>query len=352
MEKVMIAMSGGVDSSVCAKIVKDKGYDIVGGTMHLFDKTNKIFYPEQNGYNESKDAQSVADALGVEFFIFDLQEEFKKHVIEPFIESYENAGTPNPCLYCNKELKFGLLIDKALEMGCDYVATGHYAHIVFENGRYKLKKATDLTKDQSYVLYSLTQNQLAHTMFPLGNLTKEQVKEIAKDCNFVTAGKKESQDICFVPDGDYVEFMRRYTGKSYPDGNFIDKENKVLGRHKGIVNYTIGQRKGLGIALNKPVYVCDKCAKTNTVTLGDNDDLFKTEVFVEDFNWLSIPQPESEIKASAKIRYNMKEQPCTVVPLENGKVKIIFEQPQRAITKGQASVVYDGDYIIGGGIIE
>lgn len=352
MKKVMIAMSGGVDSSVCAKIVKDKGYDIVGGTMHLFDKTDKLFYPDESGYNDTKDAKSVADMLGVDFYVFDFKEEFKKHVIEPFINSYETAGTPNPCLYCNKELKFGMLIDKAVEMGCDYIATGHYAHIVFENGRYKLKKAIDITKDQSYVLYSLTQEQLEHTMFPLGNLTKDEVKEIAKDCNFVTAGKKESQDICFVPDGDYVGFMCRYTGKNYPEGNFVDKDNNILGKHKGIVHYTIGQRKGLGIALNKPAYVCNKNSVENTVTLGDNEDLFKADVYVSDFNWLSIAKPDGEIKASAKIRYNMKEQPCTVIPLDNDKVKIVFDEPQRAITKGQAAVVYDGDYIIGGGIIE
>ncbi len=353
MEKVMIALSGGVDSSVCAKLLKDKGYDIVGGTMQLFDKKDSLFCPDGEGYNDAKDAKSVADVLGIDFYLFDLKNEFKKYVIEPFIDSYEHAGTPNPCLYCNKHLKFDLLIEKAKELGCDYIATGHYAHIVYENGRYKLRKAKDLKKDQSYVLFSLTQEQLSHTLFPLGDLSKPEVKEIAKDCNFITAEKKESQDICFVPDGDYVGFMKRYTNKDYPNGNFVDKDGNVLGKHKGIVNYTIGQRKGLGIALNKPAYVCDKNANDNTVTLGDNEDLFKTEVLVENFNWLSIEKPDSEIKALAKIRYNMKEQPCTVVALDDNNVKLIFDEPQRAITKGQGAVVYDeNDFVLGGGFIK
>ena len=351
MEKVMIAMSGGVDSSVCAKIIKEKGYDIIGATMHLFDKTDKLFYPLQDGYNEAKDAKAVADALGVDFYVFDLKEEFKKHVIEPFIDSYENAGTPNPCLYCNKQLKFGVLIDKAIEMGCDFVATGHYAHIVYEDGRYKLKKATDLTKDQSYVLFSLTQDQLSHTLFPLGNLSKEQVKEIAKDCNFVTAGKKESQDICFVPDGDYVGFMCRYTGKNYPQGNFVDKDNNILGKHKGIVNYTIGQRKGLGISAKEPLYVLAVEPDENKVVLGSNDELFSTTLDAHDLNLIAIDKVTEPMRVKARVRYRHIEQWATVTQPDEDTLHVVFDEPQRAITKGQAVVLYQDDVVIGGGTI-
>ena len=353
MKKVMVALSGGVDSSVCAKLLKDKGYNIIGGTMELFDKNNSVFNNNSTNNSDYKDAKSIADKLNIDFYAFNCNEDFKKYVILPFIESYENGGTPNPCLNCNKYLKFDLLIKKALLLNCDYIATGHYAQIEYKNSRYKLKKAKDLKKDQSYVLYSLTQEQLSHTLFPLGNLTKEEVKQIANDNEFITANKKESQDICFVPDGDYVSFIKRYTNKDYPIGNFIDKNSNILGKHKGIINYTIGQRKGLGIALNKPMYVCDKNSISNTVLLGDNIDLFAKNVIIEKFNWLRIEKPNKQINAYAKIRYNMQEQPCTVYAIDDYNVKIIFDEPQRAVTKGQGAVLYDAQgYVLGGGIIK
>ena len=344
MEQVrtLIGMSGGVDSSVAAHLLKTLG-PCTGVTMHLYG----------NAEQSIADAQAVCHTLGMEHLVWPLQEEFEQLVIQDFIRAYERGLTPNPCIRCNGTLKFGILLDKALELGFDAVATGHYARIRRdpESGRYLLYKAMDQKKDQTYFLACLNQHQLSHTRFPLGELTKDQVRAIAEEQSLINARKRDSQDICFVPDGDYVAFMERHTGKTYPCGNYIDANGTVLGKHRGAVCYTIGQRKGLGIALGAPAYVCGKDMQKNTVTLGPNEALFSDTLLARDFNWIPFPAPDQPMRVGAKIRHSQFEQAATVYPEENGFVKVVFDQPQRAISPGQAVVLYDGDMVIGGGTI-
>ncbi len=350
MSRALIAMSGGVDSSVSAVLMQQQGYECVGATMTLFTQQNS----EGNCGSEdnAKDARSVAERLSMEHYVYPMENIFADCVIKPFIDIYEKGATPNPCIRCNRYLKFGALFNKAQELSCDKIVTGHYARIEEKGGRFLLKKAKNTAKDQTYVLYFLSQHQLAHIGFPLGDFeSKDEIRAIAEKHGFVSAHKKESQDICFVPDGDYMAFIEGYTGKSYPSGNYCDLQGNVLGTHKGVVGYTVGQRKGLGIALGKPVYVCGKCAETNTVFLGDNEDLFSSELIAEDVNLIPFDKIEGEMRLSAKIRYNQKEQPATVVQLPDGKIKVKFDTPQRAVSKGQAVVLYDGDYVVGGGTI-
>lgn len=351
-KKAIIAMSGGVDSSVAAFLMKDKGFDCIGATMKLYDNDDIMEIGEKTccSLDDIEDARSVANRLSMPYYVFNFEDDFKEKVIDKFIATYENGGTPNPCIDCNRHLKFKRLFQKMQELGFDYVVTGHYARVEENNGWFYLKKGVDEAKDQSYVLYSLTQNQLAHIQFPLGTYSKTEIREIAENHNFLNARKKDSQDICFVPDGDYAKFIEGYLGKTYPKGNFIDINGNVLGEHQGIIRYTNGQRKGLGVAFGKPMYVADKNVKDNTVTLCTNEELFSAELIADDFNWL-IPNPAKEIKCSARVRYNMKEQPATVYTLENGNVKIVFDAPQRAITRGQAAVLYDGETVLGGGTI-
>lgn len=351
-KKAIIAMSGGVDSSVAAFLMKDKGFDCIGATMKLYDNDDIMESGEKTccSLDDIEDARSVANRLSMPYYVFNFKDDFKEKVIDKFIATYENGGTPNPCIDCNRHLKFKRLFQKMQELGFDYVVTGHYARVEENNGWFYLKKGVDEAKDQSYVLYSLTQNQLAHIQFPLGTYSKSEIREIAENHNFLNARKKDSQDICFVPDGDYAKFIEGYLGKTYPKGNFIDINGNVLGEHQGIIRYTNGQRKGLGVAFGKPMYVADKNVKDNTVTLCTNEELFSAELIADDFNWL-IPNPAKEIKCSARVRYNMKEQSATVYTLENGNVKIVFDAPQRAITRGQAAVLYDGETVLGGGTI-
>lgn len=351
-KKAIIAMSGGVDSSVAAFLMKDKGFDCIGATMRLYDNDDIMESGEKTccSLDDIEDARSVANRLSMPYYVFNFKDEFKEKVIDKFIATYENGGTPNPCIDCNRHLKFKRLFQKMQELGFDYVVTGHYARVEKQNGWFYLKKGVDAAKDQSYVLYSLTQNQLAHIQLPLGTYSKTEIREIAENHNFLNARKKDSQDICFVPDGDYAKFIEGYLGKTYPKGNFIDINGNVLGEHQGIIRYTNGQRKGLGVAFGKPMYVADKNVKDNTVTLCTNEELFSPELIADDFNWL-IPNPAKEIKCSSRVRYNMKEQPATAYILDNGNVKIVFDEPQRAITRGQAAVLYDGDTVLGGGTI-
>ena len=282
----------------------------------------------------------------------DLQDDI--NVIDRFVDAYEHGVTPNPCIDCNRYLKFEKLYLRMQEMQMDTIVTGHYARVAYDetSGRYLLKKGLDGSKDQSYVLYNLTQEQLAHTQFPVGELSKHRVREIAEEHGFLNADKPDSQDICFVPDGDYAAFIERYTGKQYPHGDFIDESGRVLGEHQGLIRYTIGQRRGLGIAAGKPVYVCRKSVADNTVTLSDSASLFSTRLTARDFNWIAFAQPpEHPIRVAAKPRNRAKEAPATAEAHPDGTVTITFDQPQRAITTGQAVVLYDGDTVIGGGTI-
>lgn len=342
----MIAMSGGVDSSVAAYLCKEQGYSCIGATM-------KLYGSEEQLTNQISDAAAVAKRLDMPFYAFDCANDFEKKVIDDFISCYEQGLTPNPCVTCNRCLKFGTFLRHAEEMGCDYIVTGHYAKITQngETGRYLLKKAATAEKDQSYFLAQLDQNQLSHTLFPLGELTKPEVRQIAEEQGFINARRKDSQDICFVPDGDYVAFIRRHTGKTYPQGQYLDTAGNVVGTHQGAISYTLGQRKGLGIALGQPMYVCAKDMAKNTVTVGTNEELFHTTLRANYWNWIAIPDLAAPLRVFAKARSRMMEQPATVYPEENGFARVVFDEPQRAITPGQAIVLYDGDTVIGGGTI-
>ena len=340
-KKALVAMSGGVDSSVCAYLAMKAGYECVGATMILCSK--------ESAESDVRDAAAVCRKLGIEHYAFDMTKEFKEMVIDRFVKSYEMGHTPNPCIECNKYLKFGLLFDKARELGCDTIVTGHYARIEKTPLGYVLKKANDSSKDQSYVLYSLKKENLDSVYFPLGDITKEEAREIAREMGFVTAHKSDSQDICFVPDGDYASVISKVSGRSYPEGSFKDEEGNVLGTHKGIIRYTIGQRRGLGLALKEPMYVKDKNTDTNEVILCTNDKLFSDTLDAVDFNWLI--ETDGPVRAKAKIRYNQKEQEAPVFPSGDSGVRIVFDEPQRAIAKGQAVVLYCDDVVLGGGTI-
>jgi tRNA-specific 2-thiouridylase len=350
----LIAMSGGVDSSAAAWLTQNAGYDCAGAIMKMFDNCILHTPAACGGSDDTQDARAVARMMGMPFHVIDAKDAFARHVIGDFIRTYEGGETPNPCINCNKHLKFDLFLQKALELGCDKIVTGHYARIEFDETtrRWLLKKALDASKDQSYVLSCLTQEQLSHTLLPLGSLHKEEARAIAESQGFLNARKKDSQDICFVPDGDYVAFMKHYTGKQYAPGDFLDLSGRVVGTHRGAVCYTLGQRKGLGLAMGEPVYVCGKDMEKNTVTVGPNEALFATTLLARDFNWIPFPVLKEPMAVTARARYNQKEQPATVYPPENGLVKVVFHQPQRAMTPGQTVVLYDGDTVIGGGTIQ
>lgn len=349
MPKALIAMSGGVDSSVAAYLIHNQGYECMGVTMKLLN--DQDIESTCCSLDDVEDARSVANRIGIPYYVFNFQDEFKEKVINKFIDCYEKGGTPNPCIDCNRYLKFEKLLQRAKEIEYDYVVTGHYARIEFNGERYILKKALDDSKDQSYVLYSLTQEQLKHTLFPLGGLTKKETREIAEENGFINSKKKDSQDICFVPNGDYVSVIKDFTGKTYPEGNFVDKSGNVLGKHKGIIGYTIGQRKGLGLSLKEPMYVCDKCMENNTVVLAKNEELYSKEFKATDFNWILYENPPKELRAKARIRYKQEEQWATVRLIDQKNVSVEFDEPQRAIAKGQSVVLYQDDIVVGGGTI-
>ena len=353
MPKAIIAMSGGVDSSVAAFLMKEQGYDIIGITLKLHSENNIIEEQSCCTQQDIIDAKTVCDRLGVEHRVVNLESNFKEYVIDRFINSYISGGTPNPCVDCNRFIKFSKLLEIAKEEGYDYVVTGHYARTAYceESGRYLLKKGIDESKDQSYVLYSLNQEALSHIKLPLGELSKAKVREIALENGFINASKKDSQDICFVPDGKYADFITSFTGITFPDGDFVDLSGNVLGTHKGIIRYTIGQRRGLNLALPQSMYVCKKDVDSNTVTLCLDHELWSSELTADDVNLISIKEINKPIKVKAKIRYKHDEANATVSMISDDKIKIVFDEPQRAITKGQAVVMYDGDTVVGGATI-
>ena len=342
MKKVIIGMSGGVDSSVAAYLLKKDGYDVIGVTLQLCS----------NGEEDINLAKDVCNKLCIEHIVLDRREAFRKTVISDFISTYEKGGTPNPCVLCNRVIKFEEMLRFANEIGADFVATGHYCKIINKDGRYLIKRPADLSKDQTYMLYKLTQEQLKRTLMPLSDYTKEQVREIAAKIGISTADRPDSQDICFVPDSDYKGFIEKYTNKKYPEGDFISVDNKVIGRHRGIIGYTIGQRKGLGIALGKPAFVISKNVADNTVTLSENEDLLYSDtVKVKDINLIPFDSFEGQLRVEAKLRYRHKESPATLTLTGENEGVLVFDEKQRAAAKGQAAVFYCDDILIGGGTI-
>ena len=355
MPKAIIAMSGGVDSSVAASIISEQGYDCMGVTMKLYENEDIIISEESSccSKDDIEDARGVATRLNMPFWVVNFSDMFKEKVIDNFIACYENGLTPNPCIECNRCLKFERLFELMQELKYDYVVTGHYSRIRYneQSGRYELLRAADRNKDQSYVLYSLTQDQLKHVMFPLGELSKNDIRALAKKNEFINADKPDSQDVCFVPDGKYADFIEHYTGKTYDTGYFTDIDGNILGEHKGIIHYTIGQRKGLGIPGQNPWYVVKIDTDKNQVILGNNSDLFTSSLEADRINLISVASIDSPMRVTAKVRYRQEAQPAVVSMLDNGRMKVVFDTPQRAITKGQSVVLYDDEVVVGGGII-
>jgi tRNA-specific 2-thiouridylase len=356
MKKAIIAMSGGVDSSVAACLIKQQGYECIGATMKLFYNDDIAVSREKTccSLDDVEDARSVAYQMEMPYYVFNFSAQFKEDVMERFVDAYKNGCTPNPCIDCNRYLKFDKMFQRMKEIGYDYIVTGHYARVEFDEdrNRYLLKKAVDDTKDQSYVLYMLTQEQLSHVLLPLGSLRKDQVREIAREHGFINAGKHDSQDICFVPDGDYAGFIETYTGQKIAGGDFTDAQGKILGHHKGIIHYTVGQRRGLGVSAGQPLYVCEIRPEENRVILGTNEELFHSELVAGEVNLISCDSLEKPMQIKAKIRYRHKEEPAVAWQTPDGKLHVRFEKKQRAITKGQAVVLYDGEEVVGGGKIE
>ena len=350
-KRALIAMSGGVDSSVAAYLMKEAGYDCIGVTMKLYDNDDIGMEKEKSccSLSDVEDARSVAYKIDMPYYVFNFKEDFKEKVMDPFVQSYQNGMTPNPCIECNRHLKFEHLYRKAKELMCDVIVTGHYVRITEDESGCHLLKGTDASKDQSYVLYSLTQEQLSHTCFPLGDYSKDEIRRIAAEQGFFNAEKKDSQDICFIPDGDYRRFIEEMTGKKSVPGDFVDKDGNVLGQHRGYYCYTIGQRKGLGISAPQPLYVTEIRPEQNQVVLGLHEELFRTDLIAGDFNWIEKTEPGEVVKA--RIRYHQAEKEATATILEDGRVQIHFLEPQRAVTKGQAVVLYRGDHVVGGGTI-
>lgn len=340
-KRVLVAMSGGVDSSAAVCLLKEQGYDCVGATMELYGTPPEAL----------DDARAAAERMGIPHQVLPLTRDFEEQVIRRFVEGYRRGDTPNPCVDCNRYLKFGLLHEKARELGCDYLATGHYARILEDGGGgFHLTKAADLSRDQSYVLYPIPRALLGRTLFPLGGLTKTEARAVASRAGFANAGKRDSQDICFIPDGDYLAFLERYTGQAFPEGDILDLEGNVVGRHKGAAGLTLGQRRGVGVSSAGRIYVCAKCMADNTVTVGPEEALYAAGCAAADWNWLVEP-PRGPFAALVKTRYRQREQSARVIP-EGGRVRLEFTQPQRAVTPGQAAVAYDEDgAVLGGGTI-
>lgn len=355
-EKVVVGMSGGVDSSVAAWLLKQQGYDVIGVTMQIWqeEETEQV---EENGgccgLSAVEDARRVAGMLEIPHYVMNFRKEFKENVIDYFVSEYLHGRTPNPCIACNRYVKWESLLKRSMEIGADYIATGHYARIDrMPNGRYAIRNSVTAKKDQTYALYNLTQEQLAHTLMPVGAYTKEQIRTFASEIGLTVANKPDSQEICFIPDHDYAAYIERESGETVPgEGNFVDKEGNVLGKHKGITHYTIGQRKGLNIAFGKPVFVTEIRTDTNEVVLGDNEDVFSKTLLCDHVNYMGMEELSEPRRVLAKIRYSHQGEYCTIYPCEQGKIRCEFESPVRAVTPGQAVVFYEGEYVLGGGTI-
>lgn len=352
-KKVVVGMSGGVDSSVAAYLLKEKGYEVIGVTMRMAPNDPDVIENEGGccGLSAVEDARRVCDKLEIPFYVLNFKEIFKEKVIDKFVQEYMDGRTPNPCIECNKYLKFDALLNKARGIGADYVATGHYAKIEERNGRFVLIRSEDDRKDQTYALYNLTQDQLAHTLMPCGEYTKDKIREIAKSIGLAVHNKKDSEEICFVPDNNHGGFIKKQTNGNVKEGNFVDRDGNILGKHKGIVYYTIGQRKGLGISFGRPVFVTAINSKTNEVVLGEEEEIFKTDLIAKDVNFISIDKLNSKLEVQAKVRYSAKPSDAIISPLEDGKIEVIFNEKQRAITLGQSVVFYKDDLVLGGGVI-
>ncbi len=356
VERIAVAMSGGVDSSAAAWLLKEQEHDLVGVTLKLFDNGDAGIVGESSccSLDDVEDARAVARQLGFPHYVFNFSQCFRTQVMDRFVAAYEAGRTPNPCIDCNRYIKFEALLQRAKELRRQTVATGHYARLELDagSGRWLLKKAVHPEKDQSYVLYSLTQEQLSCSRFPLGGLSKGEIREIAREQGLINARKRESQDICFVPDGDYAAFIRRHTGKEYPAGPFLDQEGKVLGTHQGIIHYTVGQRRGLGVSSSQGrLYVKQVRPADNTVVLSDNQALYSRTLEAQNLNLIAVARLDAPVRLRAKVRYRQQEQPCVAEQTGEDTLRVSFDQPQRAITPGQAVVLYDGDVVVGGATI-
>ena len=356
MSKVVVGMSGGVDSSVAAYLLKEQGYDVIGVTMQIWQDEEQAAQEENGGccgLSAVDDARRAAAALEIPYYVMNFKKEFKENVIDYFVEEYQNGRTPNPCIACNRYVKWESLLQRSLSIGAEYIATGHYARVVqLENGRYTLRRSATLAKDQTYALYNLTQEQLKRTLMPVGKYTKDEVRAIAEKINLRIANKPDSQDICFVPDGDYAAYIEEEAGVKVPEGNFVLTDGTVLGRHKGIAHYTVGQRKGLGLALGYPAFVLEIRPETNEVVIGTKEESMTTQLRARNLNFMAVEDLTEPLHVFTKIRYNHKGAWCTIEKTGEDEVLCTFDEPQRAVTPGQAVVFYDGEYVLGGGTIQ